>query len=332
MSTNKTSIISSILDLPKMIGQGLVKVQTSLQELFRINPIIKQKLGFMNTLILISGLSLVLFYFQTTIIDSRNALILLVIATSLFMWSVIYNSNPYIHTIISAFTAFLGVKLVSYFGILLFPNAFITVLLILLLITVYMDLLKPNFVLQLASIGILTRVVLEPFISTNPTLKMGPITKFDLVSLINTFFPLLEYIIDNISGFAVYGVLILPLFWFINSIYYNSNRIIFSKFYNIILHFSTFMSLLIIILTGSNIQVIIGLTLLLLVSFISFIIHKYTIGRIYLIGFILSLTYFVYSSDVFGSVINQGLVSISLLSILIMTLIGKTIIDNSNKL
>lgn len=332
MSISLKSIFNNLLDFPSIIGTFILKIQASLQGLFRINPTMNQKLGFMNTLILVSGIALVLNYFQSTTIDSRNSLILLIIATGLFMWSVIYNTNAYSHSIIALFIVLLSVKLVGYFGVLLNPLALVAMTLILLLLCVYMDLLKPNFVLQITSIMMISRLIIEPFISSTLPLKIGPIVDFEIVNLINSVFPILVYVGDNISGFAVYGLLVLPFFWVVNEVFKHSKRTIFHKFYTIILHIATVLSLFLVSISSSMLYAILALTFMFSFGFYNFVVHKYTIGRVYITAFVSGLIALIYHSDVFGSSINQGLISISLLSILIATLVGKAAIDRSNRL
>jgi hypothetical protein len=325
-----TTISQLVHNTPQAIGKFLLLVQDSLEHLLRIRRIERSKLGFLTSLIYFSGFLLIINMLSSTTLSLRLLPALWTVIILLLVWSICSNPDNYTHSLVVLLTIGLGYKTWLYLPVLgsnLGSNYIgLIISLIAIVMLVYCDLVKPNWLLQITIIYLLSLPAITWLMGAN-SLQVPNVLSVANLGQYWTF-----YIVPILGEISWKGLVIIPVFVLVSNILMYSRRAFVSVYYKRLLSVCWLLCWVFL----SVITPFIGFGLLLItvlsISFYLFLKHNYIWARVYLASFFCLFIFFINQFTGFSPVVINNLLVLCLIWILILSLISKRLVDRSNRL
>jgi hypothetical protein len=310
-----------IKQLTDKIASILILIETNFQTTFHIKHTTNDRLGFLNSFILIAGISSLTLFTTLTFNSYYLTLFFFLTFIILFLISLFFNTNHFIHTL-----AILGLIISTYFYIsknfdlenLVINNIYLGILLIL---SLYFDLLKKNFLLQLTSIYIIMKLIANHLINFQiPSINFFNFRNI-FSNLLNSFVPS-SYLLLVLT-FLSFGV------W---SVLNKSKRHSIASLFKLLSHSLIVILLFNIIINSSPIFGIIILIFCLIIALYNSMLHNYSLTGTYILLFFISVIYMVFKYNTIDSSMSFVFLSLIFFLMTILSIIAKILIDKGYKL
>lgn len=313
-------MIEILENLTNGISYGISITEMALQELFKLKPIKNEQQGYLNAFIFITGIITIFMLITVSFKFIPIFTLLPVISILIFLISLKFNSNHIVHTLSIIFL--ISIALVwAYPMVTTLKASSLTLIAIAMLITsIYFDLLKKNFVIQLLAFLIFNYILSNTIFKST----LGQ-TQF-LESSIGTN-PDPFAIISELRPYAFSQLLISIIMLFIAHLSWKTNRILFSKTIEIISGINILGCLIIFFFGFDSFQKYLIILILPIISLILSIVGRTKWCWTYLITFFLGVLYLLSEIIDFNKT-NGQLLTLGMFGILtLLIIIAKKFID-----
>ncbi|MGL4758291.1 MAG: hypothetical protein ACRCXZ_03070 [Patescibacteria group bacterium] len=309
-----------MLIIPKKLSQFALQIEEGLKNLFKISPIIDEQTGYLNSFILFTGLFTMIPFSLSIFMVESQSVFLTIISVLAFLLSVKFSKSHVIHTLACIFVVINIAKPLSQLLSIIHPIGFYIVTLIVILFLIYFDLLKKNFVLQFASLGVLNILIAKILIDFGLIPNFDQFEGFEVNNIPFTF---LRKVIPFLNFQLIFSfVLIL-----ISLVSKYTNRIPLAKFLSIS---NGIMILVYLALLSALTQTPLNyfyLTCILIVALILSIYNKQKWTQLYVLGFLIGCLAYLSSMFNLSSSSGLGLVTLIFGGMCTLMVFAKRIID-----